>query len=72
MSVPCTAVKATCANCRFWSEMVAESGEEGIQALCLVEAGPHSGQFVLGSVECAEWQSNKDGVIDDPARNVQY
>jgi hypothetical protein len=72
MLVLCKPVKATCTNCKFWSEMVAESGPDGTQALCLAKAGPYSGQFVPGSVECAEWQSNKDGVIDDPALNVQY
>lgn len=54
-----------CENCRFWSEMCAQSiGCGPIEALCLASSGPKSGKYTRANHGCEEWESNHHGAID--------
>jgi hypothetical protein len=57
----------SCDNCRFWSQMVAQSiGGRSVEALCLAEGGPLSGKYTTGRQSCAGWKSGYLGAVDDP------
>lgn len=60
-----------CQNCRFWSERLAMSiGGGPMQAYCLVQDGPLSGQYTTGSQGCALGKSNQHGAIDTPGEEA--
>lgn len=46
-----------CKGCRFWSEMLAESRGNGLQAMCIAGPdSPHSGKYTSGHRTCDAWQ----------------
>jgi hypothetical protein len=54
----------SCGNCRYWSEMVAGTNEEGsFGAVCLNDDGPWSGGFTAEEQSCAQWAHNTWGRI---------
>ena len=56
-----------CANCRFWSEMLAEAvGGGPVKAMCLAEGGPRTGEYTTGMTTCSGWKENTFGAVDDP------
>ena len=56
-----------CGNCRFWSEMVAQSiGGGPMEALCLSETGPKASKYTTGRMSCEMWKSNHYGAVDSP------
>jgi hypothetical protein len=56
-----------CRNCRYWSEMCAQSiGCGPIEALCLSGDGPQKGKFVPETWSCPKWADNRFGAIDAP------
>lgn len=58
---------SNCRNCRFWSEMCAQSiGGSEMEALCLSADGPKAGRFTSGSDRCTSWKSGHLGAIDAP------
>lgn len=60
-------VKHLCGNCRFWSEMCAQSiGGGPIEALCLSGDGPKTGRFVSEMSSCRAWKSGHFGAVDQP------
>jgi hypothetical protein len=57
-----------CNNCRYWSEMCAQSiGCGPMEALCLKEHGPKQGRMTTERDSCPHWASNEHGAIDDPS-----
>jgi len=55
------------ADCRFWSEMVAQFiGTGPIEALCLSESSPNFSQYTMGRMTCDAWKSNHHGAVDSP------
>jgi hypothetical protein len=65
------AIMSTCKNCRYWSELIARGiGTKPIKALCLVQSGPHSGNYTTGQNTCALWAENTMGAVDDPWLNA--
>lgn len=55
-----------CAGCRYWSEMIAQSIGQGVEALCLSDEGPFSGNYVSEWQKCQAWKSGHFGAVDDP------
>ena len=55
-----------CAGCRYWSEMIAQSNGRAVEALCLNEASPCSGKYMVGSQTCPAFARNTFGAVDDP------
>lgn len=56
-----------CRDCRFWSEMCAQSIVGGpIEALCLSGDGPLAGRFVKETSSCPAWKSGHFGAVDSP------
>jgi hypothetical protein len=55
-----------CKTCRFWSELMAQSSSQGIQAMCLNFNSPHHQQWTLGEYCCPKWKSGHHSSIDDP------
>lgn len=56
-----------CSGCRYWSEMIAQSiGGRDVEALCLIQGGPASGKYMVGTQTCPEWAKNSHGAVDDP------
>ena len=56
-----------CAGCRFWSEMVARCRDGGpMEAMCLVDGGLFSTEYVMASQQCDKWKSGHLGAVDDP------
>ena len=56
-----------CKNCRFWSEMVAQSiGCGAIEALCLCGESPLRTKMTNGLNGCQFGKENLYGAIDDP------
>jgi hypothetical protein len=60
----------TCADCRYWSDLIARAGGAtdnpagDTEALCLVKGGPHSGEYTTGEMSCDRWKPGTP--IDDP------
>lgn len=62
-----------CRDCRFWSEMVAQSiGGGAVEALCLAEGGPLSGKYTPGYGTCKGWKHDLLGKVDDPPNYGEY
>lgn len=58
--------KHTCLNCRFWSQMVAQSiGCGPVEALCLGD-GKYKSKYTTGKMWCDSWKSDHHGKVDDP------
>jgi hypothetical protein len=56
-----------CENCRFWSQMVAQSiGLGGVEAVCLSGTGPFARKFKYATSSCPSWKSDHHGKVDDP------
>lgn len=59
-------MKQSCNNCRFWSQMIAQSvGLSPIEALCLGE-GKHRRRYTTGHMTCDGWKDDHFGKVDDP------
>jgi hypothetical protein len=59
--------KKSCFNCRFWSQMVAQSiGCGPIEALCLSPQSLHNSKFVKATDLCDAHKSDHHGKVDDP------
>jgi hypothetical protein len=57
-----------CANCRFWSERLAQAiGGGPVEAYCLVGDGPYRGRYTTATMGCESGKSNEYGAIDDPS-----
>jgi hypothetical protein len=60
-------VKKDCGNCRYWSQMVAQSiGCGPIEALCLSPDSSWHSKYVRGTFLCVHWASDHHGKVDDP------
>lgn len=64
--------KQECKNCRFWSDMIAQSWGNGLEALCLCSPnspggsmGPKTGKFTTEHFTCSSWRENTHGAIDE-------
>lgn len=56
-----------CENCRFWSQMCAQSiGYGPVEALCLAPNGPHHGKYKGSNDRCPSWKINTHGAWDEP------
>ena len=66
-----------CENCRYWSQMVAQSVGNGMEALCLNdnsndnlkdrgEGVPTLGEYTGEHFVCVYWKLNKYGAWDEP------
>lgn len=61
-----------CGNCRFWSQMCAQSiGCGPIEALCLGE-DKYNGKMVRENFYCNGWKSDHHGKVDDPPNYGEY
>jgi hypothetical protein len=55
-----------CKGCRYWSEMLAQSFGNGVQAMCLAPDGVASGKYMNAGATCDSWKSGHHGAVDDP------
>lgn len=56
-----------CHGCRYWSEMLAQAVDGGpMQAMCIANNGPHSGQYTTKRQTCDQWEEGSLGAIDQP------
>lgn len=56
-----------CEDCRFWSEMCAQSMDGGpIEALCLAKGGDRQGKYTTGRSGCDGFKPRDFGAVDDP------
>jgi len=54
-------------NCRFWSQMVAQSIDGGpVEVLCLAADSPYSGRYTTGIKSCPAWRPDRYGKVEDP------
>lgn len=60
-----------CDECRFWSEMLAESQNGGVAAVCLNEHAAMKGKYTHGSFSCMNGKENVFGAIDQPGDDVE-
>lgn len=66
-------VMAKCGDCRFWSEMVAQSiGGGPVEALCLSQKSAHSGHYTTERMRCEAWKHNEFGAIDSPPNYGEF
>lgn len=61
-------MRQKCENCRFWSQMCAQSiGCGPIEALCLAGRGTkYGGRMMRASATCENWKLNSHGAMDEP------
>jgi hypothetical protein len=58
-----------CKGCRYWSEMIARTNDNGcITALCLAN-GTRKGQWTPAYLTCEAWASGHLGAIDEPGQD---
>jgi len=60
-----------CETCFFWSEMLAQSVGNGVQAVCLAPDGPRHGEYTGRRDSCPSHQfppRDNLGAYDSPAR----
>lgn len=63
--------KTKCSNCRYWSEMLAQSiGCGPIEAVCLAPDGPKRLKFTPSFYYCQSWRQNLFGAVDAPPGNL--
>lgn len=56
-----------CNQCRFWSERLAMALDGGpVQAYCLAQGGPYSGQYTYADQGCGAGKPNTYGAVDTP------
>ena len=55
-----------CHGCRYWSEMIAQSGESGMQALCLGPRSPNRAKYTTKTKTCDQWEEGSLGAVDSP------
>ena len=55
-----------CKGCRFWSEMIAKSDGNGVEAMCLNSTGPKSQKYTVARSTCDGWRSGHFGAVDEP------
>jgi hypothetical protein len=56
-----------CDNCRFWSQMVAQSiGLSGVEALCLSDTSPHSGAYTRRMSAAPNGGKTLMAAVDEP------
>jgi len=55
-----------CSSCRFWSEMLAMSRGNGVEAMCLSQTSPLSRKYTTERTRCDEWKDGYLGAIDSP------
>lgn len=55
-----------CDGCRYWSEMIAQSSANGIQAYCLNPKSINYQEFTLRHKSCSEWRDGPWGAVDSP------
>lgn len=59
-----------CKGCRYWSEMIAMSHDDGVQAMCLAPNGaPRQQKYTNGLYTCVSWASGYDGPVDEPGND---
>ena len=56
-----------CANCRYWSGMVARADFVTVNALCLSTKSPMSGDYTSGNRQCDAYREATHGPSDNPA-----
>ena len=61
-----------CDECRFWSEMLAKSVGEHIQAMCICEASPQFMKYTLSRHKCENGMPGHLGAIDAPGNKNAY
>ena len=61
-----------CDNCRFWSQMCAQSIGNGLEALCLADGGKYSSKYTTEHHACDSWKSNHLGQVDDPPNYGEF
>lgn len=65
--------KRTCGNCRYWSEMCAQSiGCGPIEALCLNSLSPKAQEYTREKFTCDQWASNHHGAVDERGALARY
>lgn len=55
-----------CDGCRYWSEMIAKSDGNGLEAYCLNRQSAHAMTFVNRHQSCDQWADGSWGAIDQP------
>ena len=60
--------KQNCSGCRWWSEMLAQSYDAGIEAMCLNPKSRFQAKYTRERQVCAEWGANTMGAIDEPGQ----
>ena len=55
-----------CQNCRYWSEMLAQTYGGHVEAMCLSSNGPRAGSYTTGQASCVAWKSGHHGAVDCP------
>lgn len=64
-----------CKGCRYWSEMIAQSGPETgghVVAMCLSPDSKNKGKFTRASTTCEKWASGHLGAVDEPGEPPDY
>ncbi len=57
-----------CKGCRYWSEMLAQSTGNGLQAMC-ISNGPNRMKYMSQHRTCAAWEEGSLGAVDEPGGN---
>ena len=58
------ATSRQCSNCKYWSELIAQSVNLKLMALCLAEGGPYYSQYTGESVVCPKFEAGTP--VDTP------
>ena len=61
-----------CSDCRFWSEMLARSVGESIQAMCICDDSPKFMKYTLCRHGCKVGLSGFWGAVDAPGNEGAY
>ncbi len=67
--------RRNCKGCRYWSEMLAQSGPETgrqVVAMCLSPDGPRKGKYTGPRMKCDKWASGHLGAVDEPGEPPDY
>lgn len=55
-----------CDGCRYWSEMIAQSNGNGMEAYCLNRESPRAMTFTTRRQSCDQWRDGSWGAVDNP------
>lgn len=55
-----------CKGCRHWSEMIAQSLDGTVAAMCLNPKSSAHSKYTAGWIKCEAWESGYDGAVDEP------